>query len=994
MWVLGDWELDEEHRELRRGTERVPTSRRSFEILLHLARCAPRIVTPEELSIAVWNSANVGKATLGKALSRVRAVLGDAAARHLVTVRGQGYRLADCSERRADEAQPWRAGSALEPPRARVVGREAELALLRQILADCKLGRGALCVLAGEPGIGKTHLAAAVAEIAGDEGLRVAWAACAKRDGDSALSPWDLVKRQLFGSSYAAGMEAAPASSVLAGRGGYAAAVARRRFFDECSSLLREAAAYGALLIVFDDLHFASSLVLELLATVARELAALPVCILVTMRPPGSSEGSPASAGFLEAVLERGRWLDLVPLSKQGVSELMQQSMGKAPEAAVLARVFETTGGNPLFVSELARFVGTEPEQSSALGGLGLPHNVRAAIDAHVAPLHGATLHCLWAAAVIGVEFDVELLAEIADIADAGLASIAAVESALGTARAARVITCNLAFSQCRFTHTLMRDVLYEACDRRLRATLHRAVADAVARRAGTSQVRVLSRVAHHVWHALEGAQESSSRAVACFAAAAEEAMGELAYEEAAKWLERAGAVAARAGYSARARLDLMLRQGEALRRAGAVDRGKATFLAASELAVKLDDSVKLAAAALGYAHTHCEDGSVNYLAVDLLRQALQQVVDSGLRVRLLAYLAISLMYVADPSERVEVQAEALALAQNQADPELVVEALRARLFALWGLPGAALREQWLSAIKALETAARATGDIEAQLEAVMFEATVHLEHAEAARMHDAIRRHAQLARHARHAKHEYVALENRAMLELLEGHFEVAQRAAAEALAHGRRSKISVAEDVFGAQMLVVGRAVNAIDAALAQAEEALHRQPGSFTWRVGRALLLVDKGQLASARAEFERFALNDFADTPRDPTWLPVTCGIAEVCIAIADRSRAKLLYEVLEPFCDRVACIGTIAVCWGPVSFWLAGLAELTGNWRAACEHLETALELAIRLSARLWIARVQTARARLLSRSDNPSADQRVAARIAEEARALARELAG
>jgi hypothetical protein len=57
-------------------------------------------------------------------------------------------------------------------------------------------------------------------------------------------------------------------------------------------------------------------------------------------------------------------------------------------------------------------------------------------------------------------------------------------------------------------------------------------------------------------------------------------------------------------------------------------------------------------------------------------------------------------------------------------------------------------------------------------------------------------------------------------------------------------------------------------------------------------------------------------------------------------------------------------------------------------------LEVALELSIRLSARPWIARVQAARAGLLGHADNPGADRRVAARIAEEARALARELSG
>jgi predicted ATPase len=75
------------------------------------------------------------------------------------------------------------------------VGRQRELGELRVALEDANTGRGRLCLLSGEPGIGKTRLAEGIASEATTRGLRVAWGRCWEGDDAPAYWPWIQVRR-------------------------------------------------------------------------------------------------------------------------------------------------------------------------------------------------------------------------------------------------------------------------------------------------------------------------------------------------------------------------------------------------------------------------------------------------------------------------------------------------------------------------------------------------------------------------------------------------------------------------------------------------------------------------------------------------------------------------------------------------------------------------------------------------------------------------------
>src|SRR5205823_1676442 len=139
-------------------------------------------------------------------------------------------------------------------------------------------GRGALCVVSGEAGIGKTRLADEAASLASGRGFVVAWGRAWETGGAPPYHPWTEALRALMSST-----TIAPPSVVLAlldgplrslGGEGTRADPARERFelFEGVTAFLRAAAQRAPLLLVFDDLHIADLPTLELLAFVARGL--------------------------------------------------------------------------------------------------------------------------------------------------------------------------------------------------------------------------------------------------------------------------------------------------------------------------------------------------------------------------------------------------------------------------------------------------------------------------------------------------------------------------------------------------------------------------------------------------------------------------------------------------------------------------------------------------------------------------------------------------
>jgi predicted ATPase len=367
-----------------------------------------------------------------------------------------------------------------------LVGRSAERAALADALAGPASGRGALVLLTGSAGMGKTALAAAAADACPVPTL---WGGAWEGGGAPAYSPWTQVLRTLVRVRGPAIVE--NVAERLAGllpelRPDAAAPVglsdgARYALFEAVADVLRAAAP---LLVVLDDLHAAGHPSALLLQFLARELRSDPLALLATYRPveAGLDEGIAEVVATLE---KQAVVLPLAGLAPDEVDELVAHTAGFAPDADLAAAIRLRTEGNPLFVGEVARLIaagGTDAQQWPV--PVGIRQALRVRIDRSDPTLLGA-------AAVLGRRFDVMTLARIVD---AHVTDVAA--------RLDEAVPAGLAVpdgpGHFRFTHDLVRETAYSNLPPRERARLHAAGVTALGERGATDPAAHLSLLAHH----------------------------------------------------------------------------------------------------------------------------------------------------------------------------------------------------------------------------------------------------------------------------------------------------------------------------------------------------------------------------------------------------------------------------------------------------------------------------------------------------------------
>ncbi|HEX8927735.1 MAG TPA: AAA family ATPase, partial [Actinomycetota bacterium] len=244
-----------------------------------------------------------------------------------------------------------------------LIGRREVLAVLRAAVEDAAAGRGRVVLLTGEPGIGKTAVAAGAAQAARQVGALVLWAACWQDEGTPGYWPWVQVARRLPSAAAAAGGgrspalarllhgAAAPEPSELPSEASPEAA--RFQLFDELTSALLAAAEARPVVVVLDDLQWADGASLLLLGFLARRLRDARLLVIGSCRDAELEPGDRA-ASLLEAVAAAGTVLPLAPLTAGEVEAMMAGVLGEPPAPGLAAEVHRRSGGNPFFVQELA----------------------------------------------------------------------------------------------------------------------------------------------------------------------------------------------------------------------------------------------------------------------------------------------------------------------------------------------------------------------------------------------------------------------------------------------------------------------------------------------------------------------------------------------------------------------------------------------------------------------------------------------------------------
>jgi DNA-binding CsgD family transcriptional regulator len=399
--------------------------------------------------------------------------------------------------------------------RGLLLEREAELDRLRSLL-----GRGAVAVLTGPPGIGKTWLARALREEAEAAGHRVLAARGAELERDYGFG----VVRQWFEASVRGGEPlegaAALASPVLLGEAGEG----RDASFSVLHGLYWFAAGLALktpLLLVLDDAQWSDEASLRFAGFLARRLEGLPVLLLLTSRAPvGGAIAELAADPAVEA-------LELAPLGLDAVVALLRaRTDGQVDEAFALA-CREATGGNPFLLGELAQallaedveFVAAERGRVPAVG----PSSVAMSVQLRLARLPPTATRLARAVAVTGDDAPFALVAALASLDEREAESAADELARAGVLDDARPL---------RFVHPIVAAAIRESLLAGERHALHARTAGLLAEAGAPA-----SAISVHLL-ALEPAGDAG--VVATLVEAAEHALGEGAPESAARLLERA----------------------------------------------------------------------------------------------------------------------------------------------------------------------------------------------------------------------------------------------------------------------------------------------------------------------------------------------------------------------------------------------------------------------------------------------------------------------
>ena len=377
-------------------------------------------------------------------------------------------------------------GRAAGPPGLRsprsaplLVGRTLEQHFLRAELAAATAGRGRLVLLGGEAGIGKTTLARDLAAAAAARGVRVLVGACYDLTNTPPYGPWiDLFEAAALDRDLPS-----PPAAFVGGRVPHVTDQAA--LFAEAREFFAGLAA-GPALLLLEDLHWADPASLELLRHLAPRLRHWPILLLVSYRGDELTRRHPFAAQLPALVREAdGLRMDLRRLDAVALSDLVaaRYRLSATDRSRLVAYLDRHAEGNALFTTELLRAL--EEEALLAPGDAGwtlgeldrvvVPPFLRQVIEGRVARLGEATRQPLEIAAVIGQEVPLALWAEVADLDDDTLLTIA--ERAVD----AHLLEADPDGRRVRFVHALTREALCAGVLPPRRSLWHRRVGEALA---------------------------------------------------------------------------------------------------------------------------------------------------------------------------------------------------------------------------------------------------------------------------------------------------------------------------------------------------------------------------------------------------------------------------------------------------------------------------------------------------------------------------------
>lgn len=763
----------------------------------------------------------------------------------------------------------------------------------------------------------------------------------------------------------------------------------RYALFGAVVDVLARGAALAPLVVVLEDLHWADKPTVQLIRHIVGVADPMRLMALATFRPTDLGASHPLTEVF--GSLRRERGVDFVDLNGLGdgeLLELMEAVAGHELDGDALRlrdAIAAETNGNAFFASEILRHLletGAIAQRDGRwlttqdLNAHALPVSVRQVVGERVARLGPDALRLLRTAAVIGRDFDLGLLAEVADIAEDDALDVldAAVSAALVE---------NVGPDRYSFAHALVAHTLYEDLTLSRRGRVHRRVAQALERLLGSDAAERVGELAYHWSAAL--VPTDAVKAIDYARQAGGRALDQLAPDEAVRWFSKALLLHAEHGGADDQHAALLVGLGEAQRQVGDPAH-RETLLAAAAEACGLDNTELLVAAALSNSRGWASStGTVDVERVAVLESALAAVGpdDTRERARLLATLVAELTFHGDLAHRRAVADDAAAIARRLDDPATLVAAL----IGLLSLPDRPNTEHLRWADEAIELAGRLDDPVSLAIVSASG-ATSAISFADRTRFDRYIAICRESSERVGQPLLVWRAMGVQAIEAMLNGDLASAERLANEILPTAVEMGYAL---MWYGSIVITLRAQEGRGAEIREMVASLAADPsgGSVSELARTGLLLADvqANDLATARVGFEEQARAGFRATD-DQLWLTHACMNAHVCHRLGDRERAAILLDLLEPFERLVAA--TAAGCLFAAPTCAGMLAALLGRDDDANRYFAAALELTTGLRAPYLIATAQLEWGRALMQQARPDVDR--ARGLITEALGTAQEL--
>ncbi|MFE5289115.1 BTAD domain-containing putative transcriptional regulator [Nocardia sp. NPDC056611] len=838
------------------------------------------------------------------------------------------------------------------PPVSAPVGYSGQRAALLSAAREAAGGRGRLVWLEGEPGAGKTTLVRSVADELAAAGWRTAVGRCPEVDGAPAAWAWMELTGESGGKAADLGADATPFRLSLAVVDRFAewtgqpidtpgGRMSPGSVVPDTPSSVDTASAAGPVLVVLEDAHRADSATLQILRQVVAWSAQAPVLFVVTMRGSEVGDEVRATSAALAAVTS-GR-LELTGLDLEAVRAVAEAAGLRGIDDATAELVRDRTGGNPLFVAELAKLAAAEGDL------LAVPAGVSDVLHRRIARLPAEAARMLRLLAVWGGESDFDALLELTGETEGALVDLVDTVVVAGLLRLE-------SGGRIRFGHALTRDAVYAGIPALRRGRMH------------WSALRVAERVnpvdpALLAHHALTGAHAGTAgEALGYVLAAARQDGARRAFAEAEPLWRAALDLHTLAGHRedgpdpvvGAAILEVRCALVNALAYRGNDAAARAERAAALDLAEHLAaraapvTGAAIAPIALalcswrapliwGTRDKRLPDDRV----IGALRAALDRPLPEAVRVRLLVGLVVE-VEGDDDALAFAASAEAVATARELGDHELLCAALNVRAYVALGPDLWHERAALADELLAVSTAA---GLVEFQAVAHFLGCLIAGADNDLVRARRAAERGLECATGGQLHQMLIVLTLFDVVLTVLRGDLDAAERAYAEASARMVAAGAANGAELLIAGGMMLGWARGDLSGLVEPMAQVYAISPEALAHPY--ALALLDSGDIDAARAVFAAAA-----PIRRDHYWSVMAVFRSRVALRLGELEAAAECYRDMLPRSGTVAGLDTGSVVYGPIDTMLAELADALGDPEAAAAHRTRATEVDVHLTAQL------------------------------------------